>query len=308
MKNTIRKILLPVFVGLSLPGFAQTTTGVGIGTNDVDAHAILEIRSTDKGVLIPKIENPNKVSDAPTESMLIYNDQNHRFSYYGNYDGTISRWMDLNPWVTSDVKAGGATYATIPYKIGVNMSREPTAELEVDGKIKATEFVGFGTVPLGGIIMWNGDALPEGYKYCDGKNGRPDLLGKFILGGTSAGAAGGVNTSATTTMDYKKLNKYTTSKPNCESNRYNYYYKITGAFGGHAREEIRYDGNCADHIYFFVDVKGWDYANCEYLSEPNPNYYERAACITDGYTELSVVSSTDNRPAYYVLAFIIRVE
>lgn len=308
-KIVIQKILLSIFIGLPMLGYAQAD-GVGIGTDEVDEHAILEIKSADKGVLIPNVANPNKVSSAPTESMLIYNDRDHRFSYFGKYSGSVNRWMDLNPWLTSDVKSGGAVYATIPYKIGVNMSREPNAELEVNGKIKATEFVGLGTVPEGGIIMWNGNAstIPDGYALCDGAGGRPDLRGKFILGGTAGGATGGLNTSTTTTMNYKKLAKYTTSKPNCESNKYNYYYKITGTFGGHAREETRYGGNCTEHVDFFVNVKGWDYANCEYVSEPNPNYYERSACITDGYTELSVVGSTDNRPAYYVLAFIMRVD
>ncbi|MEH6405778.1 MAG: hypothetical protein V7767_00710 [Leeuwenhoekiella sp.] len=39
-------------------------------------------------------------------------------------------------------------------------------------------------VPLGGIIMWSGaiNAIPAGWKLCDGQNGTPDLSGKFIVG------------------------------------------------------------------------------------------------------------------------------
>ena len=65
---------------------------------------------------------------------------------------------------------------------------------------------GYGTFPLGGIIMWSGpsSAIPDGWAVCDGttKNGyrTPDLRNRFILGGTSAGAFGG-STSVTITVD-----------------------------------------------------------------------------------------------------------
>jgi len=37
-------------------------------------------------------------------------------------------------------------------------------------------------IPKGGIIMWSGNNIPEGYALCDGKNGTPNLLNKFIIG------------------------------------------------------------------------------------------------------------------------------
>lgn len=65
---------------------------------------------------------------------------------------------------------------------------------------------GYGTFPLGGIIMWSGpsSAIPDGWAVCDGRNvngySTPDLRNRFILGGTSAGARGG-STSVTITVD-----------------------------------------------------------------------------------------------------------
>ena len=54
-----------------------------------------------------------------------------------------------------------------------------TGDLTVGGAIS-----GFGTVPIGGIIMWSGraDNLPPGWSLCDGLDGRPDLRGRFVLG------------------------------------------------------------------------------------------------------------------------------
>lgn len=39
-------------------------------------------------------------------------------------------------------------------------------------------------VPKGTIIMWSGSitSLPNGWKFCDGQNGTPDLRGRFVLG------------------------------------------------------------------------------------------------------------------------------
>lgn len=44
-----------------------------------------------------------------------------------------------------------------------------------------------GTIPLGGIIMWNGSVAPTGWALCDGSNGTPNLLDRFIVGATNGG-------------------------------------------------------------------------------------------------------------------------
>lgn len=40
-------------------------------------------------------------------------------------------------------------------------------------------------LPEGVITAYHGDAIPDGWAICDGQNGTPDLVGKFIIGGTS---------------------------------------------------------------------------------------------------------------------------
>ncbi len=64
---------------------------------------------------------------------------------------------------------------------------------------------GYGTIPVGGIIMWSGSkgSVPYGWKLCDGTDGTPDLRGRFILGADSVnntGATGG-RSSVTLTTD-----------------------------------------------------------------------------------------------------------
>ena len=44
---------------------------------------------------------------------------------------------------------------------------------------------GLGSIPVGGIIGWGGGPIPYGYCLCDGSNGSPNLVGRFIKGGTT---------------------------------------------------------------------------------------------------------------------------
>ena len=45
--------------------------------------------------------------------------------------------------------------------------------------------------PPGTIVQWSGTNVPQGWALCDGNNGTPNLIDKFIKGGTSAGDTGG---------------------------------------------------------------------------------------------------------------------
>jgi hypothetical protein len=46
------------------------------------------------------------------------------------------------------------------------------------------------TVPSGGIIMWSGSDVPEGWALCDGSDGTPDLRNRFVVGSGDAYAIG----------------------------------------------------------------------------------------------------------------------
>lgn len=40
-------------------------------------------------------------------------------------------------------------------------------------------------MPIGAIIAWHGTDVPDGWSICDGSNGTPNLIGKFIKAGIS---------------------------------------------------------------------------------------------------------------------------
>ena len=102
--------------------------------------------------------------------------------------------------------------------VGINGAPAAGAALTVAGRLKAssaefdsmnvatlsaTAVSGFGTVPLGGIIIWSGaeNAVPSGWALCNGQSSNnritPDLRGRFVIGpssGRGVGSTGGAET------------------------------------------------------------------------------------------------------------------
>ncbi len=42
-------------------------------------------------------------------------------------------------------------------------------------------------LPIGAIILWENDAIPTGWALCDGNNGTPNLIDKFVRGASIDG-------------------------------------------------------------------------------------------------------------------------
>ena len=70
-------------------------------------------------------------------------------------------------------------------------------------------------IPKGTIVMWNGTSIPKGWAICDGKNGTPNLIGKFIKADNTAGITGGNNTVTLTEANLPN-HKHTISKNTTE--------------------------------------------------------------------------------------------
>jgi hypothetical protein len=69
-------------------------------------------------------------------------------------------------------------------------------DVNVQNVLSAGSFVGNGTIPVGGIIMWSGSVndIPAGWTLCNGTQGTPDLRDRFVVGAGKSynpGQAGG---------------------------------------------------------------------------------------------------------------------
>ena len=142
-------------------------------------------------------------------------------------------------------------------------------DLVVSGSINGT-----GAVPIGGIIMWRGTTPPSGWQLCDGSNGTPDLRGRFVvcIGGDNnyaVGDTGGADTVALTKEQMPKHN-------------HTVYGRSSGYAGRHNDSH-------------------------EVITYYNKSWGSMSEKINDT-TETGSSQAHENRPPYYALAFIMRVE
>ena len=90
----MNKILI-LIIGITIPFniFCQTTNndGIGIGTTNVSQDAILEIESTSKGLLIPRMTTQDRTNINPVSPGLIVYDEDEKAFFY--YDSTA--WLRL---------------------------------------------------------------------------------------------------------------------------------------------------------------------------------------------------------------------
>ncbi|MCX7743487.1 MAG: hypothetical protein N2167_02875 [Flavobacteriales bacterium] len=99
-----RMLLLAILILLVLPFFSQ---GVGINETGVspDASAILDVNSTNKGLLIPRVAliSPTNPIVSPATSLLVYNTSTSgTYSTPGFYYFNGTDWVPLAASVTSN--------------------------------------------------------------------------------------------------------------------------------------------------------------------------------------------------------------
>ena len=86
-----------------------------------------------------------------------------------------------------------------------------TNKINASDTVTATDFVGNGTIPIGGIIMWSGadNAVPSNWALCNGSNGTPNLQDKFVVGRGGSYGQGQTGGEATKTLGTANLPSHT---------------------------------------------------------------------------------------------------
>ena len=142
-------------------------------------------------------------------------------------------------------------------------------DLVVSGSINGT-----GAVPIGGIIMWRGTTPPSGWQLCDGSNGTPDLRGRFVvcIGGGNNYAVGDTGGADTVALTQEQMPKHS----------HTVYGRSSGYAGRHNDSH-------------------------EVITYYNKEWGSMSEKINDT-TETGSSQAHENRPPYYALAFIMRVE
>ena len=212
MKSFTKGLIIFAFIAFGINAKAQ----IGINNSDPHESSILDIKHDTKGVLFPRIPNSAPLDDV--QGMFFYATEDNKFYYYDS-----TSWQCINP-----------LNSTSPTNARLNGSLEIQGNLDVEAE---STISGFGTIPMGGIIMWSGehDELPDGWALCNGEIVNtiqtPDLRGRFVVGHS-------IGTNATNDPRYNGVG----NKNVAVSNEYNY----VGDVGGDTVVSLE-DGNIPQH-------------------------------------------------------------
>ena len=195
----------------------------------------------------------------------------------------------------------GQTYIGI--QVGSDPELAPRQQLtSVAYALKAAD-----AIPAGAIIMWSGaiDAIPTGWALCDGNNGTPDLRDRFVVGaGTSytVSAMGGTNTvnlSHSHTVD--SHHHYLSLNTNSAGNHSHTYSGTTSIEDDEATMDNGNGHHVADNGHHHT-FSGTTSTSGNHVHSVSGN----TGSASPG-TDSKLSPTTENRPPYYALAFIMKL-
>lgn len=193
-----------VFIVVSVASLqAQRAGGVVIADTLAEAHesAMLQIISTNKGLLLPVVSKNERDAIKPLVPGL---------TVFVTGDSASYQYWNGHRWLALEMVNATTTSIIAPLG-GVVMYHGRFNNFEPDGKGKL------------GTEM-------EGWQLCNGKNGSPDLSGRFIVGGGKPGDVEGIDpryAEVGRMNDYKSNNNIKITKENMTSHSHDVSKSVT---------------------------------------------------------------------------------
>ena len=293
---------------LATPLFVEITVlGIGASGGNITILPRLQLNTSPYAFLAANAVNAANLVNAGSTNVLSINNNSLSIPNAGSsltVNGSVSALSETlggnlnvsgtiyanNLSSTNNVAAATATITTVN-STTVNSTTVNATTVNAT-TVNATTVNGYGTIPIGGIIMWSGatTAIPTGWALCNGQTVNsqttPDLRDKFIVGAgnTYSVASTGGRTSAT--LIPQNLPQHT------------HTYKdgfYTDAFP--ASSVTIPSGGGADQSAAHVGSNGTDEDNT-YI------YWRQMTTDPAGYVNPEAVVLL---PPYYALAYIMRV-
>ncbi len=173
------RILTCIFLLTPLLLNAQTNKNVGIGTTTPDPSAVLDITSTDKGVLIPRMSSVQRTAiNTPASGLMVYDTDSLCFFYYNNFVWTSLCDPNTASNGVTKVKINGKN----DYELGSPLNRYTDIPL-------AGNTLTFSATSTGGNVGI-GNAHPHASAILDlnNDNGKGFLVPKMTLTSTAVAA------------------------------------------------------------------------------------------------------------------------
>lgn len=258
MKKIIFILVLFITSGaihqLSAQNTFPSSGAAGIGTSTPNASSLLEISSTTKGVLLPRMTKTQRDAiAAPIEGLLVYQTNSQPGFYY--YDGTswksvLQLKKDLSNLNATSINLSLVPNATGTIDLGSDALKWRDAYVTnikfADGTTQSTAGGGGGaeTDPQVGtnttnyIPKWNGTSLVTGVLQDNGTNlwtGSPAFAGtrgKLDLYNTTTSKGLNVETAYSTTGQAEGIHSFvTTASTGTKYGFYNQVWQTTGTSG-----------------------------------------------------------------------------
>ena len=199
--------------------------------------------------------------------------------------------------------------------VAINTTPASGMALTVSGRVKAdsaefgsmnvttlssTSVSGYGTIPVGGIIMWSGQiaSIPDGWALCDGTQTTPDLRGRFVMGAGGSGyrgvgTTGGAETVTLTVGQLPAHNHVvsgSTSAGGAHTHPFRTYHANFSHAGSATEGSTKWDG----------DGEWTDYGAVLSAGDHSHTFNVTSASTGSG-------QAIDKLPPFYVLAYIMRI-
>ena len=319
---------------------------VGVNILTTHTSAALQIASPPgvaRGLLTPSMSPLGRITissgtNIAADGLIVY-DVSHKMHYY--YHGGISKWASMSPFLLTTpsnssigVPSGAITTPSslAVFSVGIN-TQYPSKELDVQGNAAVSgnmSIAGTATVngsfsktgfpvnpfvPAGTIVMWHGSTIPTGWAECNGSNGTPDLRGRFIVAAGQATATpvtGDLNHAyvANTTGGENRHTLTVAELPRHHHQASGDGATMTAGGGSHNHSvwangqggpETRAGGNAGG----LAATSGANLATTSNThSHANADFSGR---VGDGSANGLNNSPNENRPQYYVLRFIMKL-
>jgi microcystin-dependent protein len=271
---------------------------IGFNNPNPDGSAIIDIVSSDKGLLVPRISSINRLAiSSPRGSLIVFDTDEGKFYFY---NGT--QWLSLNEFE----RVAGSNEVALP--VG-NLSINGNVSAAGNTSIASLNVSGFSNnalVPTGAIFIWSGNlaSIPSGWVICDGTNGTPDLRERFVVGvgltdntsvsGTTAyspGAGGNTFNSISLTANETGLRSHT--------------HTITDPMHSHRIDNGR---EFAVWISNEADAGSGSSGNEVHATiHPESVDLKETGIIVNSVASSDALQAHENRPPYYALAFIMKL-
>ena len=178
-------------------------------------------------------------------------------------------------------------------------------------------------IPTGTIVMWSGTEIPEGWAICDGNNGTPNLIGKFIKASDTANqTGGGGNHTIEENNNYVKLGienlpdhthdipELTTTSNGSHTHEYNDEY-TDWASGINNTYDVNYIEAAGENTLDSIGLKATNYSVNEgdfgRTTESDGSHSHTISATSTSGTTNANSTPFSIEPSYYSLIFIMKL-